>query len=130
MRIEKDVKRKIKSVLDKHGWFWFTPPTGGGFGTSGVSDVLAIRAGVFMAIEAKFGDNTPSALQKGFLNSVNAESGFGFVVNEKNMDQFEAFMENFDKAALAQRQGKEVRPEDGSIMLNAIAAMTHFLADK
>ena len=63
-RIEKDVKTRIKKLLDDHDWFWFMPPANG-FGRTGISDIIAVKRGVFLAIEAKFGKNPPTAMQIG-----------------------------------------------------------------
>jgi hypothetical protein len=70
------------------GWFWFMPPANA-YGKSGISDIIALKRGTFMAIETKFGSNKPTAMQIGFLNSVRASDGFAFVVNEKNLPWLE-----------------------------------------
>lgn len=120
---EKDVKREVKKLLDAHGWFWFMPPANG-FGKAGISDFLAIRGGVFLALETKFGGNKPTALQVGFLNSIRTEKGFAFVVNEKNLDWFKAFLIHFDAAAEAVAGSQQVTELDGGEMLNAISVLT------
>src|SRR6056297_353525 len=79
---EKDVKAEVKKLLTKHGWFWWMPP-GNGFGKGGVADFNALHHGVFLAIETKFGSKRPTPAQIGYLESIHAENGFGFVVNEK-----------------------------------------------
>jgi len=109
----------VKKILDKHGWFWFMPPMNG-FGRSGISDFIGVKAGVFMVIETKFGNNTVSAMQRGFLNSVHAEQCFAFVVDDKNIVWFEAFMNAFDTAALAVTNKTMPDQENGALMLNAI----------
>jgi len=120
---ERDVKREIKKVLDKYGWFWFSPPANT-FGVTGISDILALRAGVFLAVEAKYNGNTPTGPQKGFLETVSAESGFGFVVDEKTLPLFARWAELFDKSAKSVETGGSVSDEDGAEMLDCIAAMT------
>ena len=120
-RIEKDVKKEVKRLLDQHKWFWWVTPTGG-FGASGISDILAFRGGVFMALETKFGFGKTTALQKGFLSSIAAEQGFSMVVNEKNIGWFAVFLQAFDAAVAAQPE--QPKPEDGAAMLNAIKALT------
>lgn len=79
-----------------------------------------------MAIETKFGSNKPTALQVGFLNSVRAEDGFAFVVNEKNVEWLEAFLGALDRSIAAQSRKEDVAPEDGAMMLNAIDALSKF----
>lgn len=123
MRGEADVKKEVKKLLNKHGWFWWMPPANG-FGKAGTSDFHALRAGVFIALETKFGTNKPTALQKAFLHSVKAEKGLAFVVDEGNIEHFRAWLDAFDRAAAAVAKSENVAPEDGSIMLNALVAMT------
>lgn len=120
---EKDVKAEVKKLLDKHGWFWWMPPANG-YGKSGIADFNAIKNGVFLAVETKFGNNKPSPMQYGWLNSVQAESGFAFVVNEKTLDWLECWMGAFERSAAAVSAQQEVTPEDGALMLDAIRAMT------
>ena len=120
---EKDVKHKVKAILTKHGWFfWFTPANG--FGRSGIADICAVKAGVFMVIETKHGKNIPTAMQKGFLNSIAAESGFSFVVDDHTMTWFAVWLQAFDASIEATTQSKEPLPEDGAAMLNAMKALT------
>lgn len=126
MKNEKDVKKEVKKLLDKHGWFWWMPPANG-FGKVGVADFNAIRGGVFLAIETKFGSNKPTVHQVAFLSSVIAEDGFGFVVNEKRLDCLVKWMDAFDKSANAVAAGKQPDAEDGAAMLDAIREMTHEL---
>ena len=116
MRGEADVKKKVKQLLNKHGWFWWMPPANG-FGKAGTSDFHALCAGVFIALETKFGTNKPTALQKGFLQSVKAEKGLSFVVDDGNIEQFAAWLDAFDRATACMERGDRVNPDDGSIML-------------
>lgn len=125
MKNEKDVKKKVKAILDKYHYFWFSPPASA-YGKSGISDILAIAKGVFLAIETKFGYNKPTALQIGFLNSIRAEDGYGFVVNERNIEFLEQFLESFEIAAAAQSRREEVPQEHGARMLNAIYMLTRY----
>ena len=119
---EKDVKASVKKLLDKHGYFWWMPPANG-FGKVGVSDFNALRAGVFVAVEPKFGGNKPTVQQRAYLESVIAEGGFGFVVDEKTLDKLESWMDAFDRAAQNVSNKKEVAPEDGALMLDCIREM-------
>lgn len=122
-RIEADVKKQVKKLLDKHSWFWWMPPANG-FGKIGVSDFNAFRGGIFLAVETKFGKNKPTAQQKAFLESILAESGFAFVVNDTNIEHFEAWLAAFDRAATNAGKNLPVEPEDGAIMLNALKELT------
>jgi len=126
LKNEKDVKKEVKKLLDKHGWFWWMPPANG-FGKIGVADFNAIRGGVFLAIETKFGANVPTVHQRAFLSSIIAEDAFGFVVNEKRLDWLTIWMDAFDRSSKAISEGKQPNAEDGAAMLNAIREMTHEL---
>lgn len=120
---EADVKAEVKKILNQHGWFWWMPPANG-FGKSNV-DFNALRGGVFMAIETKFGKNKCTPLQLGYLSSIFKEDGFGFVVTEKTLDSFRQWMAAFDRAAATQMTpGGKVDPQDGATMLEAIRVLT------
>lgn len=121
---EKDVKASVKKLLDKHKYFWWMPPANG-FGKVGVSDFNALRGGVFVAVETKFGNNKPTVQQKAYLQSVIAEDGFGFVVSEKNIHWFELWLDAFDKAAEATSRKEKVSSEIGAAMLDAIRELTN-----
>lgn len=123
---EKDVKKHVKKILDQHGWFWWMP-SANAFGKAGTSDILALRAGVFLAIETKFDKNKPTAMQKQFLDSVTAEGGFGFCVNETMLEDFAKWNRCFDSAIAAQQRGEKPSPEDGAELLNCIKIMTELL---
>lgn len=123
---EKDVKREIKKMLDKAGWFFWMPPANG-YGKTGVSDILAIKDGVFVAIEAKYGRNKPSPMQSAFLMSIKAESGFGFVVNDSNIEWLDTWLTAFARAQNAIASGEKIADEDGPLMLDAIHAMTNLI---
>lgn len=94
--VEGDVKAKIKALLKKHGWFTFMPASNT-YGGNGVSDHLALKNGVFFAIEAKLKTakggtkenprGTP--LQEQFLQKVRDHGGYGMVVNAENLGDFE-----------------------------------------
>lgn|SRR5574343_994392 len=124
---EADVKAEVKNLLKKHKYFWWMPPANG-FGKVGVSDFNALRAGVFLAIETKFGGNRPTPLQVAYLNSIHAEGGLAFVVDEKRIDKFAGWLEAFDRAAECAAQKKPVADADGAYMLDAIREMTRELA--
>jgi hypothetical protein len=124
---EADVKRQVKKILDNAGWFWWMPAANA-FGKAGTSDFLALRSGVFLTVETKFGRNKPSAMQVAFLNSVNAENGMGFVVNDRTVETFREWMDLFLKSAeLMQQPDGKIPPEDGARMLDLMREMTQDL---
>jgi hypothetical protein len=120
---EKGVKHAVKKLLDQHGWFWWMPPANG-FGKVGVSDFNALKHGVFLTIETKFGSNKPTVHQRAFLESVQAESGFAFVVNETNIDQLEIFLKNFSEQTKEVMANNQMSNEAGAAMLDALRALT------
>ena len=120
---EKGVKREVKKLLDVHKYFWWMPPANA-YGKSGISDIHAIKAGVFLAIETKFGDRQPTPMQVAFLNSIRSQDAFGFVVNEKTLGWLAVWLEAFDRATIAQSKSEEVADADGAAMIDAIRMMT------
>jgi hypothetical protein len=120
---EADVKKRVRVLLNKYEWFWWCPPANG-FGKIGVSDFNALKNGVFIAIETKFGNNKPTEHQKAFLDSIRAEKGYGFVVSDRNVQFLEQFLEVFGRSVELVLKGEKPSTEDGSQMLNALKALT------
>lgn len=120
---EKGVKKIIKQVLNHFGWFTWMPAANG-FGQQGVSDHMAIKTGVFLAVEAKFGNRKPRPTQKAYAAQIMANDGFAFCVNERNVDHLVRFLESFEVSRKCQMKGQPTPDEHGSRMLNAIAALT------
>lgn len=124
---EKDVKHKGKALLEKFGWFYWMPPANQ-FGASGISDLHAVHNNVFMVVEFKHGGNTPTELQKAFLTTIAAAGHFAFVVDEKSMVIFEAFLRAFDRSmrrvAAAGGDISAADETDGAIMVNAMRDLT------
>ena len=114
-------------VLDKYGWFWFKPPANA-YGQSGIADIIALFNGCFLAIETKFGSNKPTQLQVAFLNSIRAHEGMAFVVNEKNLEWLDAYLESFQRATVAASNGTKPAEEDGARMLNALPFLMKYAA--
>ena len=85
MTPEAKVKAKCVAQLKELGAVYFYPVTGG-YGTSGVSDIVVCYQGLYIAIECKAGKNKLSALQKMFLEKVAAAGGLALMINESNVD--------------------------------------------
>jgi hypothetical protein len=81
---ESKVKAKCVVQLKALGAVYFYPVTGG-YGTSGVSDIVVCFDGRFIAIECKAGKNKLSELQKMFLEKVRAAGGLALMINEENV---------------------------------------------
>jgi Holliday junction resolvase len=85
MTPEAKVKKKVVDVLKKNGAYYFFPATGG-YGRSGVPDIVSCYRGVFVAIECKAGTNKPTPLQQAEMGKIKQAQGFVLVVNEDNIN--------------------------------------------
>jgi pantoate kinase len=79
------VKKKIRKILDDNK-VYYAMPIGTGYGNSGVPDFLCCVAGRFVAVEAKAGKGTTTALQEDHLARIKESRGVTMVINEKNLD--------------------------------------------
>ena len=84
MTPEGKVKKKVAKHLDDLGCYYFYPATGG-YGKSGVPDIVGCYKGKFFGIECKAGRNTPTPLQQINLDDIEKQKGIALIVNEKNM---------------------------------------------
>jgi Holliday junction resolvase len=85
MTPEKKVKNKVMKLLKEHGAYSFYASTGG-YGKSGVPDIICCYKGHFLAIECKAGKNKPTALQVINLDAITASGGTAVVINETNIE--------------------------------------------
>ena len=83
MTPEGKVKAKLKTMLDKLGIYYFMPATGG-YGRSGVPDIVGCFDGMFFGLECKAGKNKPTPLQERNLEEIGNAGGIQMVVNEDN----------------------------------------------
>jgi Holliday junction resolvase len=92
---EGKVKAKIKAILKAHN-VYYAMPMGTGYGSSGVPDFLCCANGEFLAIEAKAGKGTTTALQDKNLRDIEAAGGRALVINEESLKLgvLEAVLEN------------------------------------
>ena len=88
---EAGVKREVKKLLVKYGWFVWMPPANG-YGKAGISDFHALKDGKFLAIETKYGDNTPTPMQAKFLQTISRNGGRALVLYETDLKMFEKFL--------------------------------------
>jgi Holliday junction resolvase len=94
MTPEKKVKNMVVKQLKELGAYYFFPATGG-YGRSGVPDVVGCWRGRFFAIECKAGKNTTTALQELELKKIQEVDGVAWVVNEQNIDSVKAALHSF-----------------------------------
>lgn len=85
---EAKVKNAVKKFLKEQGIYYFMPATGG-YGRSGVPDIVACSKGRFLAIECKAGNNQPTALQLREMRLIEEAGGATMVVNEENLVVFQ-----------------------------------------
>lgn len=85
MTPEKKVKTKVVEVLKGFGAYYFYPVSGG-YGASGVPDIVGCYLGNFFAVECKAGKGKTTALQEKNIASIYAAGGTALVVNENNID--------------------------------------------
>lgn len=89
---EKEIKRQIRDVLNASGIWHYNHYNGGAFNPKkGISDIIGIYQGRFLAIEVKHEDWMPPNPgmkswahykdQKDFLDEVNRAGGIGFFAN-------------------------------------------------
>ena len=84
---EKKVKKKVVEILKQYDAYYFYPVTGG-YGASGVPDIVACVNGRFLGVEVKADAKKrgPTALQQKNLNEINKTGGIGVVIDANNLD--------------------------------------------
>lgn len=90
---EAKVKAKIKAILKAHNAY-YAMPIGSGFGNAGTPDFLCCVNGRFLAIEAKAGKGTTTALQDKHLRQIGEAGGTAVVINENNIDTLTQLLES------------------------------------
>ena len=88
MTPEAKVKKKCVAYLKSIGAYYFFPATGG-YGKSGVPDIVGCHKGRFFGIECKAGNNKPTELQKHQLKLIADAGGIAMVVNEDTLHSME-----------------------------------------
>jgi len=83
---ESKVKKQVVAVLKREGAYYFYPVTGG-FGRSGVPDIIGCVCGRFFGIECKAGTNKPTALQEAEMARIRLAGGKTLAVNETNLNE-------------------------------------------
>jgi hypothetical protein len=91
MTPEKKVKEKVKKILNKLDCYYCMPSTGG-YGSSGVPDIIACYQGIFIGIECKANGNKPTALQQKHLRDISVSGGKSLVIDETNIDMLEFYI--------------------------------------
>lgn len=84
MTPENKVKRNVRMILSDHEAYVITPSTGG-YGASGVPDIVACIDGIFIGIECKTKGNKPTKLQLKNLQKIVDAGGFAAVVDQTGL---------------------------------------------
>ena len=92
MTPEGKVKDKVKITLTIMGAYYCMPATGG-YGSSGIPDILCCYKGRFIGIECKTRGNKPTRLQQSNLDEIERRGGMAFVVNEDNVSMLRQMIE-------------------------------------
>jgi Holliday junction resolvase len=97
--MEKKVKTKVVAILKEFGAYYFYPVTGG-YGASGVPDIVGCYKGNFFAVECKAGKGKTTALQEKNIANIYAAGGTALVVNEDNIEDVRNLMVSMDSMEL------------------------------
>jgi penicillin-binding protein-related factor A (putative recombinase) len=85
MTPEAKVKKQVVQQLKLLDAYYFYPVTGG-YGRSGVPDIVGCYKGKFFAIECKAGKNKPTPVQELNIHQIQKNSGIALVINEENVE--------------------------------------------
>ena len=91
MIIEKKVKQKVCAKLKELGVYYFYASTGG-YGASGVPDIVACYKGTFIGIECKANGNKATALQQKHLREISMQQGIALIIDETNIEMLEYYV--------------------------------------
>ena len=94
---EKKVKLKVVAILKSLGAYYFYPVTGG-YGASGVPDIVGCYKGKFFGIECKAGKGTTTALQEKNIAQIIGQGGLAIVVNEGNIEDVNELLRHIERS--------------------------------
>jgi hypothetical protein len=88
---EKKVKQKVCAKLKELGAYYFYASTGG-YGASGVPDIVVCYKGKFIGIECKANGNKATALQQKHLREISMQQGISLIIDETNVEMLEHYV--------------------------------------
>lgn len=91
MTPEARVKAQVIKQLKELGVYYFSPVTGG-YGRSGVPDIVGCMNGKFFAIECKAGKGVTTALQDLNIEQIKNNGGYAIVINETNAPALSTYL--------------------------------------
>lgn len=83
MTPEGKVKARVRRILELNKIYHFMPTTGG-YGRSGIPDIVGCYNGYFFGVECKAQGKRPTALQEKELQRIRDAGGYVFVIDETN----------------------------------------------
>lgn len=93
------VKKKVVAILKQYGAYFFYPVTGG-YGRSGVPDIVCCWRGRFIGIECKAKGGTVTQLQMKNLNEITDKGGISLIVDDTGLGILIMLMETWDTSGL------------------------------
>jgi hypothetical protein len=87
MTPEKKVKTAVVKILKEYADLYYFYPVMGGYGASGIPDIVGCYRGKFFAIECKAGKGKTTALQEKNIAQIREAGGRVMVVNEDNIQE-------------------------------------------
>jgi hypothetical protein len=99
MTPEAKVKKKVVAKLKARRAYYFYPVTGG-YGSSGVPDIIACYMAVFIGIECKSGKSKPTELQQRNLDAISGCGGVALVINENNIEDVDSVLDKIEEKEL------------------------------
>lgn len=123
---EGKVKKNIDKILKKHG-VWFFKPMTYGRGRSGIPDYICCVFGAFFSIEAKAGNNEPTAAQDKEGQLIQKSGGWWIVVNEQRIDDLDNLIQMIidlgqkNKAAARERYNETIDELDTKAEQKSVA---------
>lgn len=96
---ESKVKKQVVDILKQYGAYYFYPVTGG-YGRSGVPDIVACWKGRFIGIECKTRGNVPTQLQMKNLHEITENGGISLLVDESGIGMLVVLMDVWNSSGL------------------------------
>lgn len=96
---ESKVKKQVVQILKDYGAYFFYPVTGG-YGRSGVPDIVACWKGRFIGIECKARGNVPTQLQMKNLHDIARQEGISLIIDETGIGMFVVLMSTWELGSL------------------------------
>ncbi len=91
---EKAVKTAVVKILKEYPDVYYFYPVMGGYGASGIPDIVGCALGKFFAIECKAGKGKTTALQEKNIAQIKNALGRVMVVNEDNIQDVRVMLDD------------------------------------